>query len=133
VPAASFSVTDKEFEDFVQWVKASPFKYESPLEKQMRELLKETQKDPLYANLTATLEKAKPEWDSSVAKEMNANKKVLRCWSVMAYAFSAINRIRNAQRRHSFTNFFRAAGERYMAWQPMVGCRPSLATERRRK
>ncbi|WP_395618402.1 S41 family peptidase [Aquirufa sp.] len=77
VPAARFSVTDKEFEDFVQWVKASPFKYESPLEKQMRELLKETQKDPLYANLTATLEKIKPEWDSSVAKEMNANKKVI--------------------------------------------------------
>ena len=40
-------------------------------------LLKETQKDPLYANLTATLEKAKPEWDSSVAKELIANKKVI--------------------------------------------------------
>jgi carboxyl-terminal processing protease len=31
----------------------------------------------LYANLTATLEKIKPEWDSSVAKEINANKKVI--------------------------------------------------------
>jgi len=76
-PAASFNLTDKEFEDFIQWVKASKFKYESPLEKQMRELLKETQKDPLYVNLTATLEKIKPEWDSSVAKEINANKKVI--------------------------------------------------------
>jgi carboxyl-terminal processing protease len=76
-PAASFNLTDKDFEDFIQWVKASKFKYESPLEKQMRDVLKETQQDPLYANLTATLEKIKPEWDSSVAKEMKANKKVI--------------------------------------------------------
>jgi carboxyl-terminal processing protease len=75
--AANFNLSEKEFEEFIEWVKASKFKYESPLEKQMREVLKETQKDPLYANLTATLEKIKPEWDSSVAKEINANKKVI--------------------------------------------------------
>jgi carboxyl-terminal processing protease len=75
--AANFNLTEKEFEEFIEWVKASKFKYESPLEKQMRDVLKETQKDPLYANLTATLEKIKPEWDSSVAKEINANKKVI--------------------------------------------------------
>jgi hypothetical protein len=43
----------------------------------MRDVLKETQKDPLYANLTATLEKIKPEWDSSIAIELQANKKVI--------------------------------------------------------
>jgi carboxyl-terminal processing protease len=75
--AANFNLTEKEFEEFIEWVKASKFKYESPLEKQMRDVLKETQKDPLYANLTATLEKIKPEWDSSIAKEINANKKVI--------------------------------------------------------
>jgi carboxyl-terminal processing protease len=75
--AANFNLTEKEFEEFIEWVKASKFNYESPLEKQMRDVLKETQKDPLYANLTATLEKIKPEWDSSVAKEINANKKVI--------------------------------------------------------
>jgi carboxyl-terminal processing protease len=75
--AANFHLTEPEFEEFVQWVKGSKFKYESPLEKQMRDVLKETQKDPLYANLTATLEKIKPEWDSSVAKELTANKKVI--------------------------------------------------------
>lgn len=76
-PAANFHLTEIEFEDFVQWVKTSSFRYESPLEKQMREVLKETQKDPLYANLTATLEKIKPEWDSSISKELLANKKVI--------------------------------------------------------
>ncbi len=75
--AANFHLTEPEFEEFVQWVKASQFKFESPLEKQMRDVLKETQKDPLYANLTATLEKIKPEWDSSISKELQANKKVI--------------------------------------------------------
>ncbi len=76
-PAANFHLNDTEYEMFVQWVKASKFHYESPLEKQMRDVLKETSKDILYANLTKELDRLKPEWDSSVARELQGNKKVI--------------------------------------------------------
>ncbi|MEY3590597.1 MAG: hypothetical protein RLZZ466_1118 [Bacteroidota bacterium] len=76
-PAANFHLNDSEYEAFVQWVKASKFHYESPLEKQMRDVLKETSKDILYANLTKELDRLKPEWDSSVARELQGNKKVI--------------------------------------------------------
>ena len=76
-PAANFHLNDTEYEAFVQWVKASKFHYESPLEKQMRDVLKETSKDILYANLTKELDRLKPEWDSSVARELQGNKKVI--------------------------------------------------------
>ncbi len=76
-PAANFHLNDTEYEAFVQWVKASKFHYESPLEKQMRNVLKETSKDILYANLTKELDRLKPEWDSSVARELQGNKKVI--------------------------------------------------------
>jgi carboxyl-terminal processing protease len=76
-PAANFHLNDSEYEAFVQWVKASKFHYESPLEKQMRDVLKETSKDILYANLTKELDLLKPEWDSSVARELQGNKKVI--------------------------------------------------------
>jgi carboxyl-terminal processing protease len=75
--AANFRLMDAEFMEFVQWVKASSFKYESPLEKQMRDVLKETQKDVLYANFTKELDRLKPEWDSSVTRELQGNKKVI--------------------------------------------------------
>jgi len=75
--AANFRLTDAEFMEFVQWVKASSFKYESPLEKQIRDVLKETQKDVLYANFTKELDRLKPEWDSSVTRELQGNKKVI--------------------------------------------------------
>ncbi|MEN9960327.1 MAG: hypothetical protein RL045_578 [Bacteroidota bacterium] len=75
--AADFHLTDTEFEAFVGWVKASSFRYESPIEKQMRSLLQEAEKDPLYTNLTSTLEKIKPEWDSSIGKELSVNRKVI--------------------------------------------------------
>ena len=75
--ATNFHLNDTEYEAFVEWVKASKFRYESPLEKQMRDVLKETQKDILYANLTKELDRLKPEWDSSIARELLGNKKVL--------------------------------------------------------
>lgn len=75
--ASSFHLSEVAYEEFVQWVKASAFQYESPLEKQMKEILKDTRKDLLYANLTTALEKLKPEWDSSVSKELHADKKVI--------------------------------------------------------
>jgi hypothetical protein len=43
----------------------------------MRDVLKETSKDILYANLTKELDRLKPEWDSSVARELQGNKKVI--------------------------------------------------------
>jgi carboxyl-terminal processing protease len=76
-PAANFHLNDTEYEAFIQWVKASNFHYESPLEKQMRDVLKETSKDILYANLTKELDRLKPEWDSSVARELLGNKKLI--------------------------------------------------------
>ena len=76
-PAANFHLNDTEYEAFVQWVKSSKFHYESPLEKQMRDVLKETSKDILYANLTKELDRLKPEWDSSVSRELQGNKKVI--------------------------------------------------------
>ena len=75
--AANFHLNETEYDAFIQWVKASKFRYESPLEKQMREVLKETQKDVLYANLTKELDRLKPEWDSSVSRELMGNKKVI--------------------------------------------------------
>ena len=75
--AANFHLNDVEYEAFIQWVKASKFHYESPLEKQMRDVMKETQKDILYANLTKELDRLKPEWDSSIARELLGNKKVI--------------------------------------------------------
>jgi carboxyl-terminal processing protease len=75
--AADFHLNDTAYEDFIQWVKASKFHYESPLEKQMRDVLRETQKDILYANLTKELDRLKPEWDSSITRELQGNKKVI--------------------------------------------------------
>lgn len=75
--AASFHLNEAEYGEFVQWVKSSKFIYESPLEKQMQDVLKETQKDNLYANLTKELDRLKPEWDSSIVKELQGNKKVI--------------------------------------------------------
>jgi hypothetical protein len=43
----------------------------------MRDVLKETSKDILYANLTKELDRLKPEWDSSVSRELVGNKKVI--------------------------------------------------------
>jgi carboxyl-terminal processing protease len=75
--AVSFHLNEGEYEEFVQWVKASQFSFQSPLEKQMREVLQETQKDLLYANLNKELDRLKPEWDSSIVKELQGNKKVI--------------------------------------------------------
>ncbi|MHA8050665.1 S41 family peptidase [Aquirufa sp. ROCK-SH2] len=76
-PAKVFNFNDAEFDTFSKWLKSQKFTYVSQIEKQMKNLLENSKKDPSYAGLENNLNAIKAEWTSSIDKELKANKKEL--------------------------------------------------------
>jgi carboxyl-terminal processing protease len=76
-PPKTFNFNDTEFDAFSKWLKTQKFTYVSHIEKQMKQLLDLSKKDPSYAGLENNLNAIKSEWTSSVDKELKANKKEL--------------------------------------------------------
>lgn len=76
-PAKTFSFNDAEYEAFSKWLKTQKFTYVSHIEKQMKQLLELSRKDPSYASLENHLNTIQSEWTSSIEKELKANKKEL--------------------------------------------------------
>ena len=71
----SFSLSDQDFAGFQTWLGQQKINYESPVEKQIKQSLELAKKDPAYAQLEASLQQLKPEWTSSMQKELVAHKK----------------------------------------------------------
>ncbi len=50
-PAADFSLTDQEYQEFIKWVKSKPYNYRSELEKRLSLFAQEAKKEKYYADL----------------------------------------------------------------------------------
>ena len=50
-PAADFSLTDQEYQEFVSWVKSKPYNYRSELEKRLSLFTHEAKKEKYYTDL----------------------------------------------------------------------------------
>jgi len=52
----SFSLTDKEYGDFVAWMKTKDYSFQSPIETELEELIAEATKEKLYDELKANID-----------------------------------------------------------------------------
>lgn len=55
-PAADFSLTDQEYQEFVSWVKSKPYNYRSELEKRLSLFTHEAKKEKYYTDLKIQLD-----------------------------------------------------------------------------
>jgi carboxyl-terminal processing protease len=70
-----FSLTDEEFNSFGKWLKSQNFQFESSIEKQIKQVIELSKKDPSYVSLENNLNAIKADWMSSMDKELSSNKK----------------------------------------------------------
>jgi carboxyl-terminal processing protease len=70
IDAKTFSLTDAEYADFVNWMKGKKYKYESYLEHQLLSFEKEAKKERYYADLKGQLEQIKTRIAESKKNEL---------------------------------------------------------------
>jgi carboxyl-terminal processing protease len=52
----AFSLTEKEYADFVNWMKTKDYSFQSPVETELEELISEATKEKSYAELKSNIE-----------------------------------------------------------------------------
>ena len=72
-----FVFSEADYIDFEKWLKSQKYQFESPIEKQIKQIIQTSKNDPTYLNLEKNLNSIKSDWASSVEKELLANKKEL--------------------------------------------------------
>lgn len=77
-PAASFEISDAEYEDFKQFVIQSGFKYDRESEKRLKELVKLAQFEGYYDDAKAEFEALEKRLNHNLAKDLDYNKEVLK-------------------------------------------------------
>ncbi|MHA8065167.1 S41 family peptidase [Aquirufa sp. ROCK2-A2] len=73
--AKAFTFHEEEFNAFGKWLKSQKFQFESNIEKQIKQVLELSKKDPAYVSLEQNLNSIKSDWVSSIDKELLSNKK----------------------------------------------------------
>lgn len=77
-PAAQFEFTSTDLADFETWLIQSDFKYENPIQAQVKSLLTATEKDPAYATLHQSLLASKAAEKLALHQEIQANQEDLK-------------------------------------------------------
>jgi carboxyl-terminal processing protease len=72
-----FVFSEADYIDFEKWLKSQKYQFESPIEKQIKQIIQTSKNDPTYLNLEKNLNSIKSDWASSLEKELLANKKEL--------------------------------------------------------
>lgn len=77
-PAAQFEFTSADLANFEIWLNQSDFKYENPIQAQVKSLMAATEKDPAYANLHQSLLATKATEKLALHQEIQANQEELK-------------------------------------------------------
>lgn len=77
-PVSTFEFTDKDYANFVSFVKEKQFSYSNPLERRIQELIKEAKKEKLYEANKTKLEDLKKDFLPSLDAELEKNKEDIK-------------------------------------------------------